>query len=1068
VNQGHGEYFGDVSSVREASLSSSSGQQQQPPNNNNSPSQKTPLSPPHAISSLSGVILQPGGDGGYNNSSNSNNTMDNGNVQQRHSHHRHSYQQQQQSSSSLSTFSLNKGPNNSLAGSTGGASANSYSSPLHPPALERSLLRSQLAQPTGGGAQQHSRSTRRGSTGRGGTINNTANTANNMSNSLLDSPYHHVTYDPNKPVPPQAGADAILGRRKSSSSSTGGNSQRRAASSSSATTTTATSIDRREFATSEPIYRSDNRDNISMLSRSISQYERTSFRHNPLSAVDSSSFNDRSTNAGFARFNNNNYASSQFGTNDSLRRDLTSITMRERQNSVTQSSESQTTEGGGGNDPQYETNNYNDNKSTTSSLSSAAIPIPNSSSRNMFGKKIKKSHSRTDLVREMALDHGNIGRNRSSSRFSNDSLNQEGSTNDNSPRRNSSFLSLAGSERTKGEESYELDGSTKGIAASGPAAQIAESGGGGGLGTHNFAMEHVSGEKTSLQVSLQPRVGSNQQQSSIPQGESSTIGPSNLSKSLQQTPPFHLSPTIPQGTNNTSQRTLSFQTSALPENSVSARSNISHQLQQSPQITQVTSSTVGSTASATMSKFRDQALATMPPNRTQLLRSGMFPHHSEQEHLMRASSISRRYSNESQTTVEVTNITNPVIENSVAGGTRDMNSAFETNPGVAARHTSSNPDCTRCIQMESTVLSLQADVQYLRTLELQREFVCMECESSSGSVLKHRSRTKKSMSQPPSKRHPPSIPENPSDGKSESSTVSATSKTSSRLAPSSSKLKRHGGGSTGGTSRSSLRGTMTLAGSRTASVLGEASKRLADLSTRHKRQVKQSTHERAYWQNDMHLKLEKFAMMAKNLNEEAAKRSNEVKETQAALEKVTSERNALVSQVEMLKARVKLYEDESIDYEKMRKEWENVELQTLIDMERVRKDQDAIIRDLSLRLDLAIKTIESDRRQQQQQRRQIMFPGSKTNSRDNSPSSPRLKAEVFSESNKVEYLETIKLTSKEMARKYQLLLESSMTQSALREKELKDSVEALEQQLIEAKSNQILEKISRVGSNTSL
>lgn len=696
----------------------------------------------------------------------------------------------------------------------------------------------------------------------------------------------------------------------------------------------------------------------------------------------------------------------------------------------------------------------------------------------MFGKKIKKSYSRTDLVREMALD-GNNNRNRSNSRFSNDGSSHDGaagggggggSNNGNdSPRRNSSFLSLAGSERTKGEESHEPDGGGDKnalFAAPGLSVTIAESIG-AGFGTDDFVAERVSGEKASLPVSLQPRVGSQQSSNTIPippQGESSTrIGPSNLSKSLQPPAPFHLSPSIPQGRDAAAlQQTHSFQPSASPENSVSTRSNLSHQM------TQMTSSTVGSTASATMSQFRKQASATMPPDRTQLMKPGVFPHDSEQKHLMIASHISRRYSNESQSTVEATNTANPVTDGSLAGGTRDMNSAFETNPGVAARHTSSNPDCTRCTRMESTVLSLQADVQYLRTLELQREFLCSECES--GSVSKHRSRTKKSSSHPPSKRLPPPIPENPSDGKSESSTVSATSKTSSRLA-SSSRLKRHGGGSIGGTSRSSLRGAMTLAGSRTASVLREASKRLGDLSTRHKRQVKQSTHERAYWQNDMHLKLEKFAMMAKNLNEEAAKRSNEVKETQAALEKVTSERNALVSQVEMLKARVKLYEDESIDYENMRKEWENVELQTLIDMERVRKDQDAIIRDLSLRLDLAIKAIESDRRQHQQQRRQIMFPGSRTNSRDNSPSSPRLKAEVFNESNKAEYLETIKQTSKETARKYQLLLESSMTQSASREKELQDRVEALEQQLMQVKSNhpvQNLKTISRDGSNSSL
>jgi hypothetical protein len=199
------------------------------------------------------------------------------------------------------------------------------------------------------------------------------------------------------------------------------------------------------------------------------------------------------------------------------------------------------------------------------------------------------------------------------------------------------------------------------------------------------------------------------------------------------------------------------------------------------------------------------------------------------------------------------------------------------------------------------------------------------------------------------------------------------------------------------------------------------------------------------------MKLEKFALMAKNLNEEAAKRNIEVKETQAVLEKITSERNGLVSQVEMLKARVELYEQESIDYEKMRKEWENVELNALAEMAQTRKDQDLIIRDLSLRLELAIKTIETERRQQQQ-RRQIIFPASRQNSSlsgDNQ--SPNQKGAATVESTTIQDLEILRNTSKQAVRKYQILLESVMTQSAAREQATKDRVEALERELRDIK-----------------
>ncbi|KAL3796575.1 hypothetical protein HJC23_009706 [Cyclotella cryptica] len=457
-------------------------------------------------------------------------------------------------------------------------------------------------------------------------------------------------------------------------------------------------------------------------------------------------------------------------------------------------------------------------------------------------------------------------------------------------------------------------------------------------------------------------------------------------------------------------------------------------------------------------------------NQSFMMNSARFPYRSQQAHSMLTSPSTRKTSFDSQSTVETGNVGSRQINHEaldqfnmdndlslINQGGRPMNAAMGTTLSSAApNQMGSTAECIRCAQMEATLLSLQADVEYLRTLELQREFVCMECESS-GSVLKHHhTKGKKSSSRHPFSHHTPSIPENPSSGRSESSAISTNSRGSSRIA-SSKPLKRASAGSIGGTSRSTLRTSLNGGGSRTASVLREASKRLGDLSTRHKRQVKQATHERAYWQNDMHLKLEKFAMMAKNLNEEAAKRSNEVKETQATLDKVTSERNALISQVETLKARVALYEEESVDHAKMRKKWEKDELQSLSEMDRIRNDQDGIIRDLSLRLDLAMKTIETERRQQQQ-RRQIIFPASRQSSSlsresTNSPSSPHQQRPSMSspEPTKIEDLDIIKRTAKETTRKYQLVIETAMAQSAAREKEMRTRLEALEQELREVK-----------------
>ena len=1167
------------------------------------------------------------------------------------------------STSSLSTYTLSKG---TLAT---GATGNSTLSP-YLQEQQRSLLHSQLATGSNGGGgatndvvtpMAHSHSNNppldHFSTSLPRNHHHTTHAIHNSTrqrplrspappppNSLSNSHFHHVSYHPKdtyRPVPPQMGAGAILGRRSSFGSNNGGGSSSRRHSmegkgengdgshqsdgnkisssnynnnnSSNYHTTNSSNNSshihhdsqssstsyRRDSNSSQrdnsshdtptiPIHRRDNRDNIHMLSQSISGYERMPRHNNKNTNNNNVHFSLNEKRHGFGLDNTDDQS---FGTNDSFRRDLrretTSTTRRE-------SKMSQITDSSSENNTTDTVQNHN---------MSAAIPIPHAT-RNLFGKKIRKSHSRTDLVREMALDRNARRNNNTNNNQSKDKLLEMDETSShNSPRRNSSFLSFGneddldksgGNRSTVGPlpESSLMDGLFHMQSNSSQSLQLMQettSGGGAGtsttskkLGTGSMqqmsnlstslhdasqfqqwssdavassnlstsiqqsyqfpretsagsaannnssagSMQYSSNLSTSLQNSLQfqqeTSMGGNMSNlstnlhnsSQFQRGVSSESATSNLSTSMHQSLQFQQdaamgaamnglnnsmqhSPQLqgitgmnaPSGLSNSSmQRSPQLQGAtgaivpgSLANNSMhrspqlqgmagmNAPGGLSNSsMQHSPQISQLTTPTLGpsnlslnSTSGAPSTAVAQTPLAA-PISRNQIMQPGWFPHHSEQDHLMRASHISRRFSAGSQSTVEAGNLA--PIHNTMDSGDntnimnqdgQQMNAASGPTPGdtmsktlgVAARQMSSS-NCDRCSHMEMTLLSLQADVEYLRTLELQREFLCTECQPSSRSALKKHAKSKKASSHLSSKLQPPSIPENPSDGKSESSAVSAGSKASSRVP--SLKLKRPSAGSIGGTSRSSLRGTLPMGATRTAAFLREASKRLADLSTRHKQQVKQTTHERAYWQNDMHLKLEKFAMMAKNLNEEAAKRNIEVKETKATLEKVTSERNGLISQVEMLKARVALYEEESVDYEKMRKEWENVELQTLAEMENTRKNQDDMIRDLSMRLDLAVKTIEAERRQQQQ-RRQIIFPASRQNSsstsRDNSPSSPHHKAAAATESLNTEHLESIKATSMETARKYQQMLESSMAQSASREKELQDRVEALEKEL---------------------
>ena len=394
----------------------------------------------------------------------------------------------------------------------------------------------------------------------------------------------------------------------------------------------------------------------------------------------------------------------------------------------------------------------------------------------------------------------------------------------------------------------------------------------------------------------------------------------------------------------------------------------------------------------------------------------------------------------------------------------------------------STTNCDRCLQLETTLLSLQADLEYLRTLELQREYNCQTCDDGGGgggSVHGNSSTAKGGNGGGPRlERMDSSLPpinQNtayPSD-RSVSSAVSIgsrESRTSSRIpgrrTSTSSIGQRHRSSSTIGG-----RGGRSLA-SRTSMYLRDASKRLADLSTRHKRQVKQTTHERAYWQNDMHLKLEKFALMCKNLNEEAAHRSNEVKETKALLDKMTSERNTLTSQMDTLRARVELYEEENILQSQLREEWEKEKSIIFDSIDTTAKDRDVSLDDLSHRLSLAVKTIENERKQQRM-RRQIIFPQT-SKLMDNSSHSAKLGAgdnnntysasggnnpSPHSKSNSSlgdppisEYdLDRIQ-KSKELAQKAQLSLQTAMVQSAAREKAMQERLDGMECELAEARA----------------
>jgi len=256
------------------------------------------------------------------------------------------------------------------------------------------------------------------------------------------------------------------------------------------------------------------------------------------------------------------------------------------------------------------------------------------------------------------------------------------------------------------------------------------------------------------------------------------------------------------------------------------------------------------------------------------------------------------------------------------------------------------PDCPRCTEAEKYIFALEADIEYLRSVALRNEFVCSRCENDDKSIS---SKSRKSHQQP---------------------------KVSSSVSVGSTRKKRErtsGGGGGGGGGASVSNSVISTQPKPESMSLAEASQRLVDVTARHKRQIEQMTKERARWQNDMHLKLSKFAMMCKGLNEESAKRKDDATIAQSELTSTRTERDALSSEAEILRARVELYEKNELENASIREMLRSQDNETLNWADDQVKWRDDVIEELSLKLEKTLDTLQMER-QQQRIRRQIIFP----------------------------------------------------------------------------------------------
>jgi len=117
----------------------------------------------------------------------------------------------------------------------------------------------------------------------------------------------------------------------------------------------------------------------------------------------------------------------------------------------------------------------------------------------------------------------------------------------------------------------------------------------------------------------------------------------------------------------------------------------------------------------------------------------------------------------------------------------------------------------------------------------------------------------------------------------------------------------------------------------------------------------------------MHLKLSKLAMMCKDLNDESAKRKEQVDTARQDLGDATEERNSKSSELDILRARVALYEKQEAENVEIRRLLRENDNETLSMADQAISERDTIIEDLTARLEQSLDSLDSAGRQQRRE-----------------------------------------------------------------------------------------------------
>lgn len=224
-------------------------------------------------------------------------------------------------------------------------------------------------------------------------------------------------------------------------------------------------------------------------------------------------------------------------------------------------------------------------------------------------------------------------------------------------------------------------------------------------------------------------------------------------------------------------------------------------------------------------------------------------------------------------------------------------------------------DCDHCIHLSQRIFALEEDLEALRGNYLNTEYICKSC-----------TRNNKNMS-------------------------SSASVASGRTA--NSRSSRHSMGTK--TTRKS-QGSMSLSEN---VVLAEASRRLILLTSRHKRDIERLSKEKERFQKDMHFKLKNFTMMFKDVEKESLGFKDQVEKVNKDVTVVKGERDALSSELEILKARVAMYEKQEAENEEIRRLLRENQNETLDVADRAIHERDVIIEELTARLQEATSLLQS-------------------------------------------------------------------------------------------------------------